>query len=237
MRLVRLLARLVAALVVLAVLVAGVTAVRVVQAGRADDARSADVLVVLGAAQFDGRPQEYLVARLQHARALYEQGTAKHILTLGGKQPGDRFTEAEAGKAWLVDHGVPADSVLPVGEGRDTLGSVEAAADVMRDNGWTSAVVVTDPWHELRSTTMLSDQGVTVYGSPTPTGPSHGGAWVVARYVGRETVAYLAYVVGRTLSGASASQERVRLWYRPSPRNGIIGAISRLRVERAVHSV
>ena len=199
MRGLRLLARLVTAAVVLAVLAGVVTAFRVVQAGRTDGARTADVLVVPGAAQFDGRPQDYLVARLQHARRLFESGTAPRILTLGGKRPGDRFTEAEAGKTWLVDHGVPAEQVVAVREGGDTLSSVEAAASVMKDRGWTSAVVVTDPWHELRSTTMLRDQGLTVDGSPTPTGPSHGGAWVVSRYVARETVAYLAYVSGRVL--------------------------------------
>jgi uncharacterized SAM-binding protein YcdF (DUF218 family) len=199
-RLLRLLVRLVAAALVLAVLAGVVTAFRVVQAGRTDDARTADVLVVPGAAQFDGRPQDYLVARLQHARRLVDQGTAPRVLTLGGKKPGDRFTEAQAGKAWLVDHGVPASSVVAVPEGPDTLGSVQAAAAVMKKHGWTSAVVVTDPWHELRSTTMLRDQGLTAYGSPTPTGPSHGGAWVVSRYVARETVAYLSYVTGRVLS-------------------------------------
>jgi uncharacterized SAM-binding protein YcdF (DUF218 family) len=199
-RVLRLVVRLLVVLVVLAVLAGGVTAVRVVQAGRADEARTADVLVVLGAAQFDGRPQEYLVARLQHARQLYESGTAPRIITLGGKQPGDRFTEGEAGKEWLVAHGVPADSVVAVGKGSDTLGSIKAGAAVMAEHGWTSAVVVTDPWHELRSTTMLEDQGVAVYGSPTPTGPSHGGPWVVTRYVARETVAYLAYEVGAVLS-------------------------------------
>jgi uncharacterized SAM-binding protein YcdF (DUF218 family) len=199
-RVLRLAVRLVALLVLLALVAGGVTAFRVVQAGRTDGARTADVLVVLGAAQFDGRPQEYLVARLKHARTLFESGTADHVLTLGGKQPGDRFTEAQAGKQWLVDHGVPAESVVAVGEGRNTLQSVDAAADVMKQRGWSSAVVVTDPWHELRSTTMLRDQGVTVYGSPTPTGPSHGGPWVVTRYVTRETVAYLAYQIGRLVS-------------------------------------
>jgi uncharacterized SAM-binding protein YcdF (DUF218 family) len=198
-RVLRLLARLVTAALVLAVLAGVVTAFRVVQAGRTDGARTADVLVVPGAAQFDVRPQDYLVARLQHARQLFDSGTAPRILTLGGKQPGDRFTEAEAGKTWLVEHGVPAERVVAVREGGDTLSSVQAAALVMKDRGWTSAVVVTDPWHELRSTTMLRDQGLTVDGSPTPTGPSRGGAWVVSRYIARETVAYLTYVTGRVL--------------------------------------
>jgi uncharacterized SAM-binding protein YcdF (DUF218 family) len=186
--------------VLLAVVVLVLTAATVVSHGRRDDARRSDALVVLGAAQFDGRPQEYLVARLQHAKDLYEAGTAPRIVTLGGKQPGDRFTEGEAGRHWLVDHGVPAGDVVAVGEGNDTLESIQAAADRFDREGWTSAVVVTDPWHELRSTTMLRDAGVMAYGSPTPTGPSVSGFAVKARYVGRETVAFVVYEASRWLS-------------------------------------
>jgi uncharacterized SAM-binding protein YcdF (DUF218 family) len=201
---------LVGALVVVLLLVLAGTAARVVAAGRSDDApaddppsgsrRTADAILVLGAAQFDGRPQEYLAARLDHARDLYRAGTATRVLTLGGRQPGDRFTEADAGQRYLVQHGVPADRIVRVGQGNDTLVSIRAAARLMRDRGWDSAVIVTDPWHELRSTTMLRDQGITAYGSPTTRGPSVAGAGVPVRYVGRETVAYLAYVVRRTLS-------------------------------------
>ncbi len=183
-----------------ALVVFALTAAAVVQRGRTDEARAADVIVVLGAAQFDGRPQQYLVARLKHALALYRSGTAPRILTLGGKQPGDRFTEAEAGRRWLTDNGVPASAVEAVGEGNDTLGSVRSAAAVMSERGWRSAVVVTDPWHELRSTTMLADQGITAYGSPTRTGPSVAGLRVKVRYVARETAAFLVYAVGRELS-------------------------------------
>lgn len=186
--------------VVLAVVVVVLTAATVVHQGGTDEARRADAIVVLGAAQFDGRPQEYLVARLQHAQQLYDSGTAPRIITLGGKQPGDRFTEGQAGRAWLIDHGVPADDVIAVGEGNDTLESIQAAADRFDREGWSSAVVVTDPWHELRSTTMLRDAGVTAYGSPTTTGPSVSGFGVKARYVGRETVAFVVYEVSRWLS-------------------------------------
>jgi uncharacterized SAM-binding protein YcdF (DUF218 family) len=191
-------------LVLLVVLVLAVTAVRVVRAGRTDAApegsgRRADVIVVLGAAQFDGRPQEYLRARLRHARALYLAGAASRILTLGGKRPGDRFTEADAGHQYLAGHDVPASRIVRVGEGSDTLQSIQAAARLMRARHWTSAVVVTDPWHELRSTAMLRDQAVAACGSPTTTGPSVTGA-VPVRYVGRETLAYLMYVGRRALS-------------------------------------
>ena len=188
---------------VLALVVLGGTAARVVLAGRGDEvakAPTADAIVVLGAAQFDGRPQEYLVARLEHARSLYRAEAATRILTLGGKQPGDRFTEADAGQSWLVQRGVPERRILRVGQGNDTLQSIEAAAELMRARGWDSALVVTDPWHELRSTAMLRDQGVTAHASPTSTGPSVGGVGVTVRYVTRETLAYLAYVGRRTLS-------------------------------------
>jgi vancomycin permeability regulator SanA len=191
------------ALLVTVVLVAVVcfllAAANVVQHGRRDDARTADVILVLGAAQFDGRPQAYLTARLEHARDLYRSGTAPRIVTVGGKRPGDRFTEAEAGREWLTARGVPDSAVVPVGTGSDTLASVEAVADVMRRHRWRSAVVVTDPWHELRSTTMLGDQGITTYGSPTRTGPSVDGLGVKIRYISREAVAYLAYMTRHQL--------------------------------------
>ena len=192
----RLLVRLLLLVAALAVVVVGVTAVRVWQAGNSDTARKADAMVVLGAAQYDGRPQDFLQARLEHAQELYAAGQAPRILTVGGKQPGDRFTEAEAGQHYLVEHQVPESDVLTVGVGRDTLGSMKAVAAVMKERGWRSAIVVTDPWHVLRATSMLADQGITVYGSPTTTGPSVQGDGVKARYVVRETFGYLAYELG-----------------------------------------
>lgn len=196
MRLVR---RLVLLVVGLAVVLVLVTAARVWHAGRAADPPRADVLVVLGAAQYDGRPQGYLSARLDHALSLYDDGIAPTIMTVGGKRPGDRFTEAEAGRDYLLQRDVPSSAVVSSGVGDDTLESLRAAAALMRLRGWTSAVVVTDPWHELRSTSMLADVGgdLTVHGSPVTEGPSLSGRGVELRYVARETAAYLAYEFGR----------------------------------------
>src|SRR4029079_10961614 len=109
--------RLVGALLAVGVLLFTLCAAMVVQHGRTDDARAADAVVVLGAAQFDGRPGPYLLARLEHALSLYESGTAKHVRTFGGKRPGDRYTEGGAGRDWLIRHGVPAADVVAVEEG------------------------------------------------------------------------------------------------------------------------
>lgn len=188
----RLVARAVSLLVVLAVLVPAVVAARVWWTGRQDDRRASDVILVLGTAQYDGQPSEIFKARLEHAHELYADGVAPRVVTVGGSRPGDRFSEAAAARDFLVDTGVPAEAVVPVEEGEDTLHSVQAVAEVMDEHEWDSATVVTDPWHSLRTRTMLSDAGVHAVASPTPEGPTWAGE-VVPRYVLRETAAYLVY--------------------------------------------
>jgi uncharacterized SAM-binding protein YcdF (DUF218 family) len=191
--------RLICLALILGVLVFTVSATMVVQHGRTDPAKSADAIVVLGAAQYDGRPGPYLLPRLEHALELYRRGVAKHIVTVGGNKPGDRFTEAGAGREWLVERGVPADDVVAVEQGSNTLQSLQAARPVLADHAWRSAFVVTDRWHELRSTTMLNDQGVTSFGAPTTVGPSVASPAGDAKYVLREAAGYLAYRVQRAL--------------------------------------
>lgn len=190
----RLVTRLVGLVVLLAIALVVVTAVRVVIAGGDDERRPSDAIVVLGAAQYNGEPQEYLTARLDHSADLFAEDVAPRVLTTGGNQPGDRFTEAEAGATYLQDSGVPGEAILPVGEGTDTLTTMLAVARVMDEQDMDSAVVVTDPSHTLRATAMLSDQGIDAVGSPTRTGPaSNSGAWSAARYTARETAGYLYY--------------------------------------------
>ena len=190
--------------VVLAVLFVVVgTATSVWWVARQDARPTSDVIIVLGASQFDGRPSSVFKARLQHARALYDAGVAPRVLTLGGGAPGDRTTEGAAGAAFLKARDVRATAVP---EGRNTLDSLKAAEIVMTENGWKTAVLVTDPWHSLRSRTMARDQGIIAETSPTRAGPSVRTRAVQARYIARETVAYLYYrVLGRSgESGPSA---------------------------------
>ncbi len=180
--------RLVAAAAVIALVV---TAVRVVLTGRDDERRASDVIVVLGAAQLDGTPGPVLQQRLEHALELHQEGVAPVVVTTGGALAGDPFTEGGVGRQWLIDQGLAQDEALAVEVGRDTVTSLEATAEVMRDRGWDTAVVVTDRPHVLRSVTMLQDQGVDAVGSAAERGP--GGWWLTARYVTRETFAYLHY--------------------------------------------
>lgn len=176
-------------------LVFGVTAYRVWQVARDDDRRQVDAIVVLGASQYDGRPSRIFAARLRHAQQLYDEKVAKRIVTVGGGAPGDRFTEAEAGARFLRSRGVPASAVQAIGEGRDTLQSLQAARRAL---DLESVVLVTDPWHSLRSRRIAADLGFAASTSPARTGPVVRNRATQVRYILRESGAYLYYrVFGR----------------------------------------
>lgn len=185
--------RVLALLVLAALLVLGGTAAKVWWVARQDEHPRSDVIVVLGAAQFDGRPSKVFASRLDHAAKLFHEGVAPRVVTLGGGLPGDRFTEAQAGAAYLKARDVT--SVLAVGEGGDTLQSLRALDRALEGRGWDSIVLVTDPWHVLRSRRMAQDLGFEVHTSPTRSGPAVASRGTEVRYIARETAAYLYYRV------------------------------------------
>lgn len=158
----------------------------------------ADSLVVLGTAQYDGTAARQFAARLDHAVALWESGAAEHIYTLGGKLPGDRFTEAQVGRRYLLERGVPAASVTKVAEGNDTVGSYQALVDSHEPG---RVIVVTDPNHALRAEILARQAGMDAVASPTQTSPTQfpSGAWwrTLAHEVGGMAVVDVSRVLGR----------------------------------------
>ena len=155
--------------------------------------RQADVIVVLGAAQLDGKPGAALEARLIEAKRIYDLGYAPLIITVGAGAPGDRTTEAASGKYWLRMNGIPSKNIIAIEEGRDTLVSTKAFAAVMKKRFVSDVILVTDPYHCKRAITMANDQGVLATCSPVETGPNtlaNSGY----RYLIREAGAYLAYI-------------------------------------------
>ncbi len=178
---------------VAATLVFVVTCLQVGYTGTTDDRRPSDVIVVLGASQYDGRPSAVFAARLDHALALYQEGVAPRVVTVGSGLPGDRFTEAQAGARYLGGRGIPSEDLIVVGEGSDTLSSLTAVAGVMDTRGWQRPVLVTDPWHTLRARTIARDLGLDAVTSPVTAGPSVRGVGTKARYIAREALAYRFY--------------------------------------------
>jgi len=155
--------------------------------------RQADVIVVLGTAQLNGKPGEALEARLVEAKRIFDLGYAPTIITVGAGAPGDRTTEAASGKYWLRTNGITSRKITAVEEGRDTLSSTKAYAAVMKKRYISDVIIVTDPFHCARAIKMANDQGVLATCSPVQTGPNildNSGY----RYLIREAAAYLAYI-------------------------------------------
>ena len=155
--------------------------------------RKADVIVVLGAAQLDGRPGEVLQARLDEAKRIFDLGLAPRIITVGAGAPGDRTTEAASGKYWLSTHGIKSKNITALEVGRDTWVSTENYVKFMKLKKMKDVIIVTDPFHCRRAMTMANDLGVVATCSPVQTGPNsldNSGK----RYLFRETGAYLSYV-------------------------------------------
>ena len=155
--------------------------------------RKGDVIVVLGAAQLNGRPGEVLEARLIEAKRIYDLGLAPQIITVGAGAPGDRTTEAASGKYWLSTNGIKSKKVTALEVGRDTWVSTENYVKFMKVKEMKDVIIVTDPFHCRRAMTMANDLGAVASCSPVKTGPNaleNSGK----RYLIREAGAYLAYV-------------------------------------------
>ena len=171
-----------------------VTGVQVWLTSRQSDPQHADAIVVMGAAQYDGVPSPDLQARLDEALILYRQGLAPLIVVTGYKQPGDQFTESEAGARYLELRGVPAAAIAEVG-GSDSYENLVDADQVLKARGAPTVLITSDPFHEDRSMAIASGLGLEPHPTPTRTSPITG--WSVVPYFMKETIAVgLGRVVG-----------------------------------------
>ena len=155
----------VAAAAMLAALILYVS-VRIERQSNREEARNADVILVLGAAEYRGRPSQVLRARLDHALELYHRKLARLVLTTGGAGGDPVFTEGGVGRSYLIGRGVPAEAIIVENEGETTVESTAMAGEIMRRMGLRSVIVVSDGYHIYRVKRMLQFRGLAVYGSP-----------------------------------------------------------------------
>lgn len=182
----------VVALVLTPVAVSAIAVWRAAHTDEASQVDHADVILVLGAAQYGGDPSPIFKGRLDHGLLLYERGFADRIMVLGAGQEGDQFTEAEAGVMYLVDSGVPFEALAASPEGSTTFESLRAAARMMDQADLGSAFLVSDPWHNLRIRRMARDLGIEGYVSATWQSAARSQATRFQGYA-RETFAYIYY--------------------------------------------
>lgn len=187
----------VAVLLVLAYLT--LTFLQVWRASSADDPRSADAIVVLGAAQYDGRPSPVLEGRLQRGLELYRQGLAPVIVVTGGRQEGDTFTEATSGYNWLRDRDVPDEAILKEVQGRTTYESLAATARFLRDDDVMDVLLVTDGYHSVRVAGIAREVGLAPHVTPADAGGA--------------TVGQLVRETGAVAIGRVAGYRRSTNWF------------------------
>ncbi len=157
-----------------------------------DEAKPSDVIIVLGAAAYRGRPSPVLEARLNHALYLYLQKMAPKILTTGGAGGDPDFTEGEVGRTYLSRRGVPSEDILVEPEGESTVHSIAAANEIMQRFGMKTCIVVSDGYHIYRVKRMLERRGYVVYGSPRPERSDPKKGWLYYR----QAIAYGLWRVG-----------------------------------------
>ena len=191
-------ARVVGLLLIISLVYGCINVAQVWWVGKSDQARVVDAIVVLGVAQYDGRPSPQLQARLDHALALLLEGASPLVITTGGNQPGDRFTEAETSANYLIK-GLGIDyqavEILQENSGSTTRESLIGVRDIMQSRGLHSVLIVTDPYHSLRSRLIAQDLGLVAYVSPTHTSPLRG-ASAVSRHVREALGVAVAHLIG-----------------------------------------
>lgn len=158
---------------------------------RGDEARPVDAIIILGAAQFNGRPSDVFVARLQHGLDLYNAGYAPWIIVTGGRQEGDVYTEAETAETWLMNRGVPESAILMENQGRDTWQNLTGAHEAAIPHGIERVLIVSDGFHLFRAERMANAVGFEAYTSPAPDSPIRPWSAVEFSYIIRETVAVI----------------------------------------------
>ena len=170
---------------------------RIAHQSTVDEAQPADIIVVLGAAEYRGKPSPVLRARLDHALALYSKGLAPRILTTGGAGGDPVYTEGDVGRTYLVSRGVPSEAIVVDAEGASTVYSTASAAEIMRRMALKSCIVVSDGYHIFRAKRMLQSSGMKVYGSPRSLNPPND--WRERWLYVRQAIGYLLWRVGVTV--------------------------------------
>ena len=162
-----------------------------------DEAKPSDLIVVLGAAEYRGRPSPVLKARLDHALTLYGKGYAGLVMTTGGAGGDPDFTEGGVARNYLVKKGVPSEQIILEAEGESTIHSMVAAAEIMKRMNLKTCIAVSDGYHLFRAKKMLEANGVVVYGSPRP--GTEKGSWRDWWLYLRQAVGYTFWLAGLTI--------------------------------------
>ena len=174
------------------------TAISIVSYSEKDETRPADTAIVLGASVYDNSPSPVFRERIDHAVDLYNDGYVKTIIMTGGVGEGNIRSEADIAREYAEQQGIPAEAIFKEEDSTITAENLENAGQVMREQGFSTALVVSDPLHMKRAMLYAHDLGMTAYSSPTPTSLYR--SWKTKLpFLMRETFFYIGYRLARLL--------------------------------------
>lgn len=168
-----------------------------------DMASKADAIVVLGAAEYAGKPSPVLQARLDHAFDLFKQGFAPIIITTGGTHPGEDFSEGEVGRNYLIKKGIPESQIIAEENSLTTKQNIMRVEEILNDEKLEillgkkpeKVILVSDPFHMYRAVSIAEDAGIDAVSSPTRTSPISKNKWLEFRYMVREVASSLLHIL------------------------------------------
>jgi len=168
---------------------------RIISTGQLDQSNHADAIVVLGAAEYAGKPSPVFQARLDHAKELYEKGVAPLVITTGGTYPGEKKSEGEVGRNYLQENGIPPSNIIAETESLTTKQNLMRVKDLTKEKNIQRIMIVSDPFHMYRAALIAKDLDLTPLTSPTRTSPISKNIWLELWYIGREAILILAHAL------------------------------------------
>lgn len=168
---------------------------KIYSTSRVDGVEKADAIVVLGAAEYAGKPSPVFQARLDHAYELFQKSFAPLIITTGGTHPGEDFSEGEVGKKYLTKKGVPENKIIAETSSLTTKQNIMRATEILKDKKLEKIILVSDPFHMYRCVLITTDVGISAVPSPTLSSPISKNSWLELEYMGREVMLSLLHIL------------------------------------------
>lgn len=168
---------------------------KILYTGQFDDSKPASAIVVLGAAEYAGKPSPVLQARLDHAFELFKKDFAPVIITTGGVHKGEKFSEGEVGKKYLEQKGIPAGQIIAENNSLTTKQNLMRVFEISKERDFSKFIIVSDPFHMYRATLIAKDLGLDAVSSPTRKSPISKNFWLEMQYMLREVGLSLLHIL------------------------------------------
>ncbi|MDA2936067.1 YdcF family protein [Patescibacteria group bacterium AH-259-L05] len=184
-------------MIIIILILAGFTGliIKIYSQSNINEVRNADAIVVMGASQWSGRPSPVLEARLNHALSLYNQNLAPKIILTGGVGEGQKLSESQVGKNYLINKDINNQNIFTEETGRTSWQSLNEVKKILNEQDLDSVILVSNGFHMMRLKKMSKDLRIKAFTSPVKESPIKKGSIEEFKYITRETLVYILYLL------------------------------------------